>query len=226
MAVRKKTRAAETFVARTTNCVVEGPSMKKWIRSVATLGVMSSAIVLAARSATASTISIGTTIPITADTFAVPIDIADGVDVTAWQFDLAYDATNVNVNTGCDPFTDPYCSLITGAVTEGAYFASGDPFNLLNPGFVRLDPISFAQDGLLFAVNGAFGGTLPGPSGDGVLAFVEFTTIGSGLPSITLENSSTTEAAPVPEPASLLLLGPALLLVRRLQFRSLVKEDR
>jgi hypothetical protein len=88
------------------------------------------------------------------DTFAVPIDIAEGVDVTAWQFDLAYDATNVNVNTGCDPFTDPYCSLITGAVTEGAYFASGDPFNLLNPGFVRLDPISFAQDGLLFAVNG------------------------------------------------------------------------
>jgi len=83
--------------------------MKKWIRSVATLGVMSSAIVLAARSATASTISIGTTIPITADTFAVPIDIADGVDVTAWQFDLAYDATNVNVNTGCDPFADPYC---------------------------------------------------------------------------------------------------------------------
>jgi hypothetical protein len=72
----------------------------------------------------------------------------------------------------------------------------------------------------------AFGGTLPGPSGDGVPAFVEFTTIGSGLPSITLENSSTTEAAPVPEPASLLLLGPALLFVRRLQFRSLVKEDR
>ena len=96
--------------------------------------------------------------------------------MVSWHFDVTYDPTDVQINTGCDPFSgDVYCGLLTGPVTEGDFFASGVPFNLLNPGFVDLDANTLAQTGLLFAVQGAFGGVSPFPSGSGVLAFVEFT---------------------------------------------------
>jgi hypothetical protein len=119
------------------------------------------------RSANATTtISVGTRIPIDASTFVVPIDITGGVNVIGWQFDLTYDPTDVQVNASCDPFSgDVYCSLLTGPVTEGDFFASGAPFNLLVPGFIQLDPMTFAQTGFLFGVNGAFGGSPPFPSG-------------------------------------------------------------
>ena len=55
------------------------------------------------------------------------------------QFDLTYDPTDVQVNASCDPFNgDVYCSLLTGPITEGDFFASGAPFNLLVPGFIQL----------------------------------------------------------------------------------------
>src|SRR5262245_26406724 len=47
------------------------------------------------RSASATTIAVGTRIPIDANTFAVPIDIIDGAAVIGWQFDLTYDATGI-----------------------------------------------------------------------------------------------------------------------------------
>jgi hypothetical protein len=54
------------------------------------------------------------------------INIVDGVDVGSWDFDPTYDPSDVRVNTGCDPFGgDIYCSLLTGPVTEGDFFASG-----------------------------------------------------------------------------------------------------
>ena len=166
------------------------------------------------RSANATTISVGTRIPIDANTFAVPIDIAEAHAVIGWQFDLTYDATDVLVNTTCDPFSgDPYCSLITGPVTEGDFFASGAPFNLLVPGFVDLDPVTFAQTGLLFAVNGRFGGsTPPFPSGDGTLAFVEFTIVGTGTSRINVVNSSLDVVAAVPEPTTFALVLGGLML--------------
>ncbi len=69
--------------------------------------------------------------------FVVPIDVTDAFAVNSWQFDLTYDATDVQVNASCDPLSgDVYCSLVTGAVTEGEFFSSGAPFNLLNPGFI------------------------------------------------------------------------------------------
>jgi hypothetical protein len=137
------------------------------------------------------------------------------VNVIGWQFNLTYDASDVQVNAGCDPFVgDPYCSLFTGAVTEGEFFSSGTPFNLLNPGFIDLDPVSFEQTGLLFAVNGAFGGSPPLPSGNGTLAFVEFRVLGDGSSAITVDGSVVSS---VPEPATLALLTTGLLLVRARQ---------
>ena len=172
----------------------------------------------------ASTFSIGAEIPITATTFALPIAISAGIDVIGWQFDLTYDPTDVQVNTACDPLSgDPYCSLITGPVTEGDFFSSGAPFNLLVPGFVDLDPMTLAQTGLLFAVNGRFGGsTPPFPSGNGTVAFVEFTIVGKGTSPITVVNPSLDVVA-VPEPTTLALVLGGLMLPRT---RQLVRRVR
>ena len=166
------------------------------------------------RSANATTISVGMRIPIDANTFAVPIEITAGINVISWQFDLTYDATDVQVNVGCDSSgVDPYCSFSTGPVTEGDFFASAAPFNLLVPGFIQLDPVTLAQTGLLFGVNGAFGGSAPFPSGNGTLAFVEFTIIGNGNSVITVNGSAISDT-PVPEPGTLVLLATGLLLPR------------
>jgi PEP-CTERM motif len=165
-------------------------------------------------------IILGTRIDLSATTFALPINIVDGIDVENWFFDLTYDASNVQVNTGCDPFGgDPYCSLLTGAVTEGDFFASGAPFNLLNPGFIDLDPVTLMQTGLLFGVNGAFGGFLPLPSGNGTLAFVEFMILGDGNSDVTVDGSVVTT---VPEPGTLALFTTGVLLAgaKRLSRRS------
>jgi hypothetical protein len=164
----------------------------------------------AAHQASAATIVLGSRIDLSPTTFALPIDIVDGVAVESWQFGLTYDASDVQINTSCDPFSgDPYCSLLTGPVIEGDFFASGAPFNLLVPGFIDLDPVTFAQTGLLFGVIGAFGGFSPFPSGDGTLAFVEFTILGDGNSDIVVDGSVVSA---VPEPGTLALFTTGLLL--------------
>jgi PEP-CTERM motif len=161
-------------------------------------------VVLSGLPATAAIISLGTRINISPTTFALPIEVSGENSVFGWQFDLTYDPSDVIVNLACDPFSgDVYCSLFTGPVTEGGYFAAGAPFNLLNPGFVTLDPNTFLQAGLLSGVNGAFGGSPPFPSGAGVLAFVEFSILGNGTSPILVAGAVDS----VPEPATLALLG-------------------
>jgi hypothetical protein len=173
----------------------------------------------ASREAAAASISVGTRIPISATTFALPVEISGALDVVGWEFSLTYDAADVQVNAGCDPLSgDIYCSLITQAVTEGDFFASGAPFNLLNPGFIDLDPATLNQTGLLFGVTGIFGGSAPFPSGSGTLAFVEFSVLGTGNSAITV-NGSVVSPSAVPEPGTLALFTTGLLLptVRRLR---------
>jgi PEP-CTERM motif-containing protein len=177
-------------------------------------------VIGASREAGAAEILLGPRIDLSSTTFALPINIIDGIDVESWLFDLTYDASDVQVNTGCDPFSgDLYCSLLTGAVTEGDFFASGAPFNLLNPGFIDLDPVTLAQTGSLFGVNGAFGGFLPLPSGNGTLAFIQFTILGNGDSDITVDGSVVSA---VPEPGTLALVAMGLLLpgAKRLWRRS------
>lgn len=118
----------------------------------------------------------------------------------------------MQINTGCDFSTDSFCSLFTGPVTERNFFASSAPFNLLIPGVIVLDPNALAQTGLLLGVNGAYGGFPPAPSGDGILAYVEFLVIGDGTSPITLQNASVTSSA-VPEPGTLVLLMSGLVLL-------------
>lgn len=171
------------------------------------------------RAAAVATISLGDRIVIDANTFALPILITDGVQVTDWTVGLNYDPTDVQINTACDPFSgDIYCSFI-GPFTEGDFFASGAPFNLLTEGVVELDPIiPFEQTGVMFGFHGAYGGFPPAPSGDGVLGFVEFIILGDGTSEITLTNPTFTSAA-VPEPSALLLTATGLLLLRHRNLR-------
>ena len=178
------------------------------IRWIAVSIVLAALSCVRVDSAVAASITIGTEIPITATTFALPLQITGGVQVTAWQFDLSFDPNDVQVNTNCDPFSDAFCSLSTNAVTEGSFFAGGVPFNVLIPGFLFVDPVTLQQTGVLQGVNDAYGGFPPAPSGDGVIAYVEFLRLGSGTSPITVGNTGTTSgASPVPEPATLMLLA-------------------
>ena len=151
----------------------------------------------------AAVISIGPyTVPATNEPFLVPIQITDGVDVIAWSFGLSYDPTDLLIN-------DPAALDFLGRpVSEGDFFASGQPFNLLVPGFIQLNG-SLNQTGNLFGVEGAYGGFPPLPSGDGILAYVEFVKApgADGDSVITVTDPSTISAIPEPSTVALFALG-------------------
>jgi hypothetical protein len=163
-------------------------------------------------------ISVGTYIPPPpysgSTTFVVPIEITGAVGVTSWQFSLSFDPADVQINTGCDSSgVDPYCDALFGPVTEGPFFSSVALFPpFFDPGFI-LNSL-----GVLDAVAGAWQDPPPGPSGSGIIAYIEFITTehGTGTSPITVTATSTTSSA-VPEPTTLVLLigGLALLGARR-----------
>lgn len=167
----------------------------------------------AATSAGAATFTTRAVIALDANHFALPIAVEEAVALTAWQFDLQYDPTDVQVDADCDPFGDAYCDLLTGAVTEGLFFQAGAPFNVLNPGLLLLDPVDLTQRGVLLAVQGLYAGAPPPPSGSGVLAYVRFQIVGTGNSDIVVVGGSV--PASVPEPATASLATLALLALGR-----------
>lgn len=188
---------------------------RRWLQAVSAALLL---LCFAVRPAYAVSITLGSRIDITSNTFALPIQIVDAVGVSEWFLDLTYDPTDVQVNVGCDPFSgDIYCSLFTGPVTEGDFFAAGAPFNLLIPGFVELDPVTFMQTGRLFGMHGAFGGFPPAPSGSGILAYIQFTLLGDGDSPMDPDGGVIS----VPEPGALVLfvIGLAWLVGRRMLMR-------
>ena len=152
--------------------------------------------------------------PTTTDPFLVPILITGATNLISWDFDLVYDATDLQIN---DPAAlDP--DGLGRPVTEGDFFAAGAPFNILIPGFIDLDPITLDQTGLLFGVHGEYGGFAPAPSGDGTLAYVEFvkTPTGRGDSTITVANTSLVSSVPEPATMALFIGGlAALVSIRR-----------
>jgi hypothetical protein len=143
------------------------------------------------------------TVPATPlEPFLVPIVISGGVQVISWDFDLTYDPSDLQIN---DPGV---LDLFGRYVTEGDFFASGAPFNLLVPGVIDLDSSTLLQTGLLFGVHGAYGGLPPAPSGGGIIAFVEFIAVGEGDSTIRVSDQSVTSA--VPEPSATILLAGVL----------------
>ncbi len=134
------------------------------------------------------------------DTFSLNLNVADAVDLTAWQFDLAYDPTILQANL----------------VTEGPFLASAGS-TLFVPGFID------NTTGLIGGVSGFFTDITAPPSGSGVLASIEFTLLSAGLSPVTasnvflnfmdptsggftVTNGSAGVGTPVPEPSTVLLL--------------------
>jgi hypothetical protein len=161
-------------------------------------------------------ISVGPYTPSTTMPFVVPIEITGAIALQTWQFDLAFNPSDLQVNTSCVPFSvsgDPYCAdFPPGPVTEGPFTSSNGTFlTLFIPG------VSDNVGGLVSLVAGAYLDIPPGPSGNGTLAFVEFVTTpnGTGTSPITVQNGSTTGGVPEPATLALLVGGLALLGVRR-----------
>jgi len=184
-------------------------SPRSWMRA---LGAAALLLCLDVRQAHAAAITFGSRIDLTPTTFALPIEIGGAVGVSEWFLDLTYDPTDVQINVGCDPLGgDIYCSLLTGPVTEGDFFAAGAPFNLLVPGFIELDPTTLDQAGRLFGMHGAFGGSAPAPSGDGILAYIEFNVLGTGDSPIEPGGTVVSQPVAAPEPDTSALLAGSLL---------------
>lgn len=182
--------------------------MLKSLLSVVAVGSM---LTLAPLSASAVPI-ISPGVPFTIDpgppeVVVLPIEITGAVNLVTWQFDLTFDPSVVQVNTFCDPFTDQFCDLFFGPVTEGLFTSSNGLFQtLFIPGVV--DNVT----GLVSIVAGAYVDLPPGPSGNGVLAYIEFLTLDpTGDPGFTIDGESTTA---IPEPATFALLASGLAALR------------
>ena len=144
------------------------------------------------------------------DTFTVDIAITDADNVFGYQFDLGFDPTKL---AGID-------------ITNGDFIS--DAIGFFVPGTVDNvgGTISFTANAII--------GAVPGVSGSGILAHASFTALGvspstpinllgpillddvlneiSGVQSVggTVTITANTDVTPVPEPATMLLVGSGL----------------
>ncbi len=149
------------------------------------------------------------------DLVTIFVSITDAVDLTMWQFDLAFDPTVVQAN----------------AVTEGPFLSDfGDKTTLFVAGFDN-------GTGLISGVHGAYTDSPPNPAGGGVLAEIQFLALVPGISPLMLsnvflnlsnqgfeiENGEITVTGPtppiVPEPATLVLMTSGLALFARYRVR-------
>jgi hypothetical protein len=131
-------------------------------------------------------------------TFTVPITVYDVTDLNFWQFDLSYNSSIVTANS----------------VTEGPFMSTFGA-TLFTPGVID------NTGGLISLVADAYVDLPPNPSGGGVLAYVEFTSVSWGESPLNLSNVSLNlsdkgfdvynGAVSVPEPVTLLLLAVGVL---------------
>jgi hypothetical protein len=100
-------------------------------------------------------------------TFVVPIRVSGAVSLESWQFDLAFDPSLLQANSVTE---GPFLSVGGTKQTsfgEGVIDNTTGVVSLVTAGFVDLDPY---------------------PSGDGILAEVEFTALANGLSPLTLSD--------------------------------------
>lgn len=178
--------------------------MNRIIRSL----LVGGALLLLPSQGHALSITVGSATVNAGNTFTVNVNVAGASNLTSWQFDLGYNPLLLQANS----------------VTEGPFLAAGGLTLFGPPLFIdnTTGLISGVTDSLL---------ALPGVSGSGVLATIEFTALSAGLSPLTpssialdLLNSGFSVANgsvcvqggpacgggnPVPEPGTgaLLLLG-------------------
>jgi len=169
---------------------------------VAALPIPASAVPVPTITASSATVNVG-------DTFHILISISSPVEITSWQFDLAFTASLLKANS----------------VTEGPFLSeSGTKTTLFSPGVID------NGTGHITLVTDSFVDLPPGPSGSGVLADISFTALAPGISPLTLSNvflndldsSSgfqttdglvTINGAAVPEPVTAALLAVGLGLI-------------
>ncbi len=168
--------------------------------------------------ASATTIAVGAHTPSATSPFLVPVEVYDASGLAAFSFDLAYDPTVYAIATTCVPFSDVHCCFVTGPVTPGDFYAGASFPALFEPGFIPLDAQG-GQTGALLAVGGAWQDFAASPSGDGVLAYIEFVALAdaTSAPPIAVVASSVPFAIAEPGTSALfaVALVASLVVVRR-----------
>lgn len=140
--------------------------IKNVSRIILLLGLMHSVGILPAVAVPIVSITPSSIVVSPGQNFSLDISITDAIDLYAFEFDLAFDPA----------------ILSAGSITEGPFLPTGGAATFFIDGTIdnTAGTIAFTADSLLTAIQGV--------DGSGILARVDFQSLGVGTSSVTLSN--------------------------------------